>query len=47
LRSDAVSDSKANRRAVTSPVHWQTAVYGRTADFIYRACRGLATSSSR
>jgi hypothetical protein len=25
---------------------WQAAVYGRTADFIYRACRGLATSSS-
>jgi hypothetical protein len=25
---------------------WQAAVYGRSADFIYRACRGLATSSS-
>ena len=25
---------------------WQAAVYGRIADFIYRACRGLATSSS-
>jgi len=23
---------------------WQTAVYGRTADFVYRACRGLAES---
>ena len=21
---------------------WQTAVYGRTADFVFRACRGLA-----
>jgi hypothetical protein len=25
---------------------WQAAVYGRAADFIYRACRGLATSIS-
>jgi hypothetical protein len=25
---------------------WQAAVYGRTTDFIYRGCRGLATSSS-
>jgi hypothetical protein len=25
---------------------WQAAVYGRTADFIYRACRGLASSKS-
>jgi hypothetical protein len=24
---------------------WQAAVYGRTTDFIYRGCRGLATSS--
>jgi predicted deacylase len=24
---------------------WQTAVYGRTADFIYRSCRGLAGSN--
>jgi hypothetical protein len=24
---------------------WQTAVYGRTADFIFRACRGLAEGS--
>jgi hypothetical protein len=25
---------------------WQAAVYGRTADFIYRACRGLGSSKS-
>jgi uncharacterized protein DUF2817 len=25
---------------------WQTAVYGRTADFIYRACRGLGAPSA-
>jgi len=25
---------------------WQTAVYGRTADFIFRACRGLAEGAS-
>jgi hypothetical protein len=25
---------------------WQAAVYGRVADFVYRGCRGLSTSSS-
>jgi hypothetical protein len=25
---------------------WQAAIYGRAADFMYRGCRGLSTSSS-
>jgi hypothetical protein len=24
---------------------WQAAVYGRTADFVFRACRGLSEST--
>jgi predicted deacylase len=44
LRADIQSQMR-NAFYCESP-DWQAAVYGRTADFIYRACRGLSSSSS-
>src|SRR6266478_3032412 len=43
LRADIQSQMR-NAFYCESP-DWQAAVYGRAADFIYRGCRGLSTST--